>query len=240
MFTQPPSRTPRLTFCSFKGDTSLGQADSCAAWVSSLTILPVHITVDGTNVYQDVREDYQIERIESPGVILDLGAHIGAFALYAHELFPDALIVAVEPDPGNFAKLTENTADIKNIVICSAAVTYHRGVARFISGRDTGGVVASSGDVEVRAMTLDELMAPFEVISILKADIEGSEFLAFPACNLLDRVHYLALEVHLHARHEFRKDLWDQLNTIFELESEVRPVRDDMPGGFEIWRGFHR
>jgi hypothetical protein len=46
-----------------------------------------------------------------PNCIIDLGANIGLFSRYASELFPDALVVAVEPDKINietFRSLTNN------------------------------------------------------------------------------------------------------------------------------------
>jgi FkbM family methyltransferase len=43
-------------------------------------------------------------------LIVDVGANTGAASLYAHRAFPDARIVAVEPDRQNFELLVANAA----------------------------------------------------------------------------------------------------------------------------------
>src|SRR5205809_677357 len=41
-------------------------------------------------------------------VIVDAGANIGAATILFHSQFPEAHIVAIEPEPGNFAILSKN------------------------------------------------------------------------------------------------------------------------------------
>src|SRR5579863_5011692 len=49
------------------------------------------------------------------GLVLDIGANVGTFTRFARELFSNAFIVAVEPDPENFIHLQKftNTYGIK-------------------------------------------------------------------------------------------------------------------------------
>jgi FkbM family methyltransferase len=42
-----------------------------------------------------------LERLRCPPRILDLGGHVGLFALYALGRFPGATVISFEPDPGN-------------------------------------------------------------------------------------------------------------------------------------------
>lgn len=49
-------------------------------------------------------------RAMSAPLVLDLGANIGLFSLYAAKNFPRAKIVAIEPEAENFALLAGNTA----------------------------------------------------------------------------------------------------------------------------------
>ena len=51
----------------------------------------------------------------SPEHVLDAGANIGLASRVAAALWPAALIVALEPDPANFALLQQNTAAYPNI-----------------------------------------------------------------------------------------------------------------------------
>lgn len=55
------------------------------------------------------RDTYRLASItESPKYIYDIGAHIGTFATHAHEKFPSAHIVCVEPVDDNFTLLKSN------------------------------------------------------------------------------------------------------------------------------------
>ena len=51
----------------------------------------------------------------TPDVIIDLGANVGAFTLFARFLFPSARIVAVEPNPSNYKILQELTGYLPDI-----------------------------------------------------------------------------------------------------------------------------
>jgi hypothetical protein len=48
-------------------------------------------------------------------VIIDGGANVGYASLYFAACFPDALVVAIEPDPASFALLCRNVAQFQNI-----------------------------------------------------------------------------------------------------------------------------
>ena len=127
------------------------------------------------------------ETVKSPQVILDLGGNTGASAVRFANLYPDALIITIEPDEDNYALLLRNTKSYPNIkqvfgaiwnksgrggitnrkryktMLCSIQVAEHRN-EKFPQG-------------EIRFYTVPELMEIFEVdrIDLLKVDIEGSE-----------------------------------------------------------------
>jgi len=55
------------------------------------------------------REVYTCVRpLKHDDVVMDVGAHVGIFTLKAAREAEDGLIVAVEPDPGNFRLLVRN------------------------------------------------------------------------------------------------------------------------------------
>ena len=62
-------------------------------------------------------EDYPIFNIAgyAPAVIWDVGANVGAAAIYFHLHFPTARICCYEPSQPNFAYLEKNTAGIAEI-----------------------------------------------------------------------------------------------------------------------------
>lgn len=54
--------------------------------------------------------------------ILDIGANVGSFSLWANLRWPDSTIHAFEPHPGTFAYLRRNLAGLKNTVLHNVAV----------------------------------------------------------------------------------------------------------------------
>ena len=61
----------------------------------------------GEVVFEDT---YRLQKINDyPDLIFDLGANVGVFTRWARFLFPEAVIVSVEPDDANFAELEATT-----------------------------------------------------------------------------------------------------------------------------------
>lgn len=110
-------------------------------------------------------------------VFLDLGAFTGdTVAEFINATDSYSKIIAVEPDRRNFRKLTENTADLKNITLTNAAVGESLGSILMSSqhGRGIGGTAKA---VEIDCTTIDEICkntAP----TYIKMDVEGSELAA--------------------------------------------------------------
>ena len=55
-------------------------------------------------------------------VILDIGSHIGTFALVAADANPQARVIAVEADGGNFARLRDHCVPYPNVTAVHAAI----------------------------------------------------------------------------------------------------------------------
>jgi len=141
-----------------------------------------------------------------PGLVVDLGANIGSFSVWAARRWPAANILAVEMEGENFSLLKENielNALNGRVAAVQAAVWDSPGHVRIKRDRlNAGGHSASSdadGD-EVRAVTLGTLLQTVEgrIIDILKMDIEGTEAGLFTEQNakIFSRVGYLTVEVH--------------------------------------------
>lgn len=155
-----------------------------------------------------------------PDIIFDLGGNVGVFSRFARTLFPDALIVAVEPDLENYTHFKKFTDD-NNLILLNKAIgtgTVYR----------TKGAANGSGEVYLSTMTgyskekLEEDVESFTETSIqfitiealvtyymkhdmkalMKIDIEGSENSIFesPASmEALKRMDYLTIEIHKYA-----------------------------------------
>jgi FkbM family methyltransferase len=116
--------------------------------------------------------------------VVDLGAHVGTFALGAAALGCD--VVAVEAAPRNVrlleAGVRENRFD--RVRVLFAAVCDRPGVLRFVANGPFGQVCGdgyTGPSIEVPAVTLDGLLdeVGWDGIDYVKIDIEGAEIAAF-------------------------------------------------------------
>lgn len=112
--------------------------------------------------------------------ILDLGANVGAFAIWAAYRWSGSKVYSYEPDPENFKLLTENLErnHIIPVVPINRAVG-SPGVRRFYHGPNNSGEGGLHADVTgnlepgVKIEVMDPLDLPHA--HILKMDIEGCE-----------------------------------------------------------------
>ena len=58
----------------------------------------------------------------APRVVVDAGANIGLSTVFFANKFPQAKIVAIEPEPSNFAMLRDNVAPYPNVTPVQAAL----------------------------------------------------------------------------------------------------------------------
>lgn len=91
---------------------------------------------------QDVegRHEYEINwenKVGSPDNIIDAGANIGIFSMMYAKKFPNARIIAFEPEESNFELLLKNTQKFKNIVCVKAGIWCRDAYLKIIP-RDTG------------------------------------------------------------------------------------------------------
>jgi FkbM family methyltransferase len=112
--------------------------------------------------------------------IVDAGANVGITSAYFLSRYPDAISIAIEPDPVNFELCQRNLAQFgKRAVVVRAALTPVPGrvslVPEFQGSWAAQVVPAGGGNIE--ALDIDTLRMRFnlDTIDLLKVDIEGSE-----------------------------------------------------------------
>jgi FkbM family methyltransferase len=117
-------------------------------------------------------------------VFLDVGANTGIYTVRAAKTIgPSGLVIAIEPDPGNFECLKKNIAlnNFKNVIAYNFAAWSHKeNLKLFISEftashstkRDFG-----LGHIKVKAISLDEIIHNLDVkrVDFAKIDVEGAE-----------------------------------------------------------------
>ena len=155
-----------------------------------------------------VRKEYAAlcEYLNNPRFILDLGANVGFASAYFASRYPDARVLAVEPDPANFELCCQNLKPYgERVTVVQGAVwpcstwlslCYEAGDGWATQVRlpDSG----TDGLVQGRDMNTLLAMAGTEFADLVKIDIEGSEAEVF-ASNTnawLPRVRHICIELH--------------------------------------------
>jgi FkbM family methyltransferase len=141
--------------------------------------------------------------------IVDLGANIGVFSLFAAERQPAAQIIAVEPFPSTFDRLQRMIAEnelSERITPVRAAVQSCNGAA-YMNAQAGGHSYArrivgqtAEGSIAVPAMTVQSLLEQqhLDHVDLLKVDIEGGEYAMLEGCEpaQLRRCRVVAMEYH--------------------------------------------
>jgi FkbM family methyltransferase len=123
--------------------------------------------------------------------LLDIGAHIGLFSLYARVLNPQVKIIALEPEPTNFALLKDNLKlnHVKNIFPKQVALIANNQTQTelFISENSHNHSTikqlnqSTNKQIIVPSANLEKIIKQNKIdkIGLLKMDIEGAEFTIF-------------------------------------------------------------
>lgn len=133
-------------------------------------------------------------------VIVDAGANIGAAALWFARTYPQATIVAVEPESENFNLLKDNVAGCANVVPVQAALG---GTSGFVSVEKpdhcSAGCRTQPAEHGIRMLTVAECASLVENgrLFIVKIDIEGAEKHVFEHdTSWIDDVQAIIVEPH--------------------------------------------
>lgn len=140
--------------------------------------------------------EYAIRQQLDPKLILDVGANVGFASVWFANRYPNAKIIAVEPDASNVAMLRKNVAPYPSVRVIEGAVWYESATVALDDQGDKSGIQVRAGDGGVRGMTIDEI-AGTSRIDILKLDVEGAEKELFEHDpTWLANVGILMIELH--------------------------------------------
>ena len=150
-----------------------------------------------------VRETYQ--RILDAGqipIIIDAGANVGAASIWFSRQFPQARILAVEPDADNAEVCRLNTRDLPNIKVIEAAIGSEHGWVSLRNPENQAWAVQTmrNQDGRIAVCTIPEIVLVEQQpakIFLVKIDIEGFEDDLF-AKNVawLDEAEVIIIEPH--------------------------------------------
>jgi FkbM family methyltransferase len=127
--------------------------------------------------------------------ILDIGANVGSFALWASRRWPGSVVHSYEPNPETFEILKRNTAGMDDIHCVNAAVfplagNQRAGLFARYAGDGEAALVAYAGETFrvdlVWATHQVDVIAPTALprANVVKIDIEGGEAAVLEALDL--------------------------------------------------------
>lgn len=157
-----------------------------------------------------IAEEYRDFLPPDARLILDAGANVGSATAWFRVRYPEARVIAVEPDPVVFERLRRNVGSDPMVEVVHAAVSDTDGTVSFVPGRwsvvgrlaHLDGAAPSppeniSEPVEIESVTLDSLSRRFAqgaTVDLLKLDVEGSEWRVLSTA--LPEIDAVVLEVH--------------------------------------------
>lgn len=193
-----------------------------------------------------VEEVYKFNRSTEKHLILDCGANVGLSTIYLKYIFPNAHIIAFEPDKKIFAQLSDNISkfNLKDVELKDSAIWIENGFVNFDSDQGLGGKINTAGEKtqSLKAIRLHNFLVNKKVF-FLKMDIEGAEYSVLKDIEKdLSNVENLFIEFHAekgkknklteilqiveNAGFEYYiKDAWDNM---------VHPFTKRNTGGFHL------
>ncbi len=167
-------------------------------------------------VLRHLYEELFIERIYALAlesdrpVIIDCGSNIGMSVLFFKEEYPQAHIIAFEPDPGNFKHLqSAMSANFPDVAIHNVAVSDVPGQMQLYTSSDSQGRITTKSLYRERLEDTALVSESVEVVrlsdylqssvDLLKIDIEGAEISVLRdliATGMIGRVSNMIVEFH--------------------------------------------
>jgi len=187
--------------------------------------------------------------IESDWVIVDIGAAIGEFTVYAAQRAPAGEVYAYEPNPQSFALLQENIRlnKLSNVQAFCVGVWDQAGAMQLdlAHGEPLQGQTvfqqAEAPTEEIPVITFDQLVhdSVDSIIDLLKLDCEGAEYaiLMGASAESLARVQRIVMEYHdLDAEHEHSRLVHFLEGNGFSVRLHANPVHAEI-GYLYAWKG---
>jgi FkbM family methyltransferase len=174
---------------------------------SKETTVSIRLGTSDLDVFHEtfVEELLRVEPKQPVAFVIDGGAYVGYTTLYFALRYPNARVVAVEPEITNYRCLVKNTRACSNVMPLNAALWGSRsGVELVDAKRGKWGFfvqpAANPGSALV-SLTIPDILKRFKAkrISILKLDVEGAEKSLFDHSKpWIHSVDCLIVELHDH------------------------------------------
>ena len=175
--------------------------------------------------------------ISNDDVIIDVGAHIGLFALFASQFCKNGKIFCYEPIKENYKILIENIEmnQIQNIFPNNLAVTKETSRVKIFLNDDQSGhsmFIQNKNFVEVDSKSLSDIFIDngIKECDFLKLDCEGAEYEIIESLpsDLFTKINKTAIEYHMvDTKPELLEQLINKLKQ-FSFSVHTRPLFVDI------------
>jgi len=150
--------------------------------------------------------DYFGYRATAGEVVVDIGANIGTFSLYAARVCGASRVISFEPFADNYSMLCKNVEEnqLCNVTCVNQAVAGNRGLRTLrLDPVDCGShsIITGTfgGGVDVECCTLGDVFQRFSLsqIDYLKMDCEGAKYdILENATSRLQQIKRISMETH--------------------------------------------
>jgi len=143
-----------------------------------------------------LKDDYQLNLLKNypPSTIIDLGAHIGIFSIWAKILYPQTQIYSLEPNAYYFNLLREN------IQLNHSLDQIHASQSACVGESSNRHFPIRATFPSVPTISLTQILKKnnIKICNFLKIDIEGSEYevLYTTPSEILSKIQRISLEYH--------------------------------------------
>ena len=144
-------------------------------------------------------------QINSNDIVIDVGAHIGLFALFAAQFCKTGLIHCFEPIKKNFDMLVINLKinNVQNVRAYNIAVSHKIGTVTIFLNNDEAGhsmYVPSENSITVQSNSLKNIFDSnkIEKCNFAKIDCEGEEYEIINSLptNYIEKIEKMCIEYH--------------------------------------------
>jgi FkbM family methyltransferase len=155
---------------------------------------------DVINIWLD--DEYGLRKCSRPPrTIVDIGANIGLFSLWARHCFPDAVIHAYEPN-SRVIPYTRSNLSGTRVKVFQEGVGAQQGNATMLDDRDSrmaSTTASADGDVTITSLA-NVIERIGGSVDLIKFDCEGAEWEILTDRPSLKKVAVIRMEYHLGGR----------------------------------------
>lgn len=154
------------------------------------------------------KREYDLPLDIHPYLIIDAGANVGYASLFFANKYPDAEIIAIEPEDSNFKMLQRNSSSYPRITSLHGALWSKNAFLRISNLKVNDkwtfqvGETESGSEGTIESFTVEQILkeSGLDTIDILKMDVEGAEkeILVKDASRWMKCVKVMIVELHDH------------------------------------------